>query len=345
MNVNEPTLSIVIAAYNAEKVISRCLDSLDGDFEGELEIVVVDDGSSDTTASIVRRYATTNKSIRLINQENKGVDLARGLGIKSALGEYVLCVDADDFLLAGAIKKILEYIQTNSDIDAIWFQYCTDPTNPMSEDKGINTLTKVGLYEGPDLAQVRSKIFQGLSNSLWNKVLRKAALTDFGIMPRARYFGEDLSRLLLALPTIDSCLVSDDVLYCYVVTGDSCSKQYKSKYLSDINAVSDQLILVAQKDGAEGVCAAGNGILAQYYNLFVLAFNKHDKKLFKKIMIDAKNALIQANLPKEFIPYSWKLRLMYAFIMREKPAGIKWLVFSVESIRTLSAHVYGVANG
>ena len=62
MNVNEPTLSIVIAAYNAEKVISRCLDSLDGDFEGELEIVVVDDGSSDTTSSIVRRYATTNRT-------------------------------------------------------------------------------------------------------------------------------------------------------------------------------------------------------------------------------------------------------------------------------------------
>ena len=102
-------LSVIIPVYNAEKYILSCLESLcRQDFkDGELEIICVNDGSEDSSADIVQKFADTHSFIRLINKENGGVSSARNVGIGEATGKFIAFCDADDVIRPNSLGEIL----------------------------------------------------------------------------------------------------------------------------------------------------------------------------------------------------------------------------------------------
>ena len=100
-------LSVIIPVYNAESYILRCLDSIVFQPFSDLEIIIIDDGSTDCTKKICRLYQTKHQKIRLISKVNGGVSSARNLGLRLAAGQYVTFVDADDFLLPGTFNSRL----------------------------------------------------------------------------------------------------------------------------------------------------------------------------------------------------------------------------------------------
>lgn len=108
-------LSIIVPLYNAEKYIAACLNSiLNSDLPHDAyEIVVVDDGSKDGGAEIVRSYQSTHGNITLLAQKNQGQSVARNYGIQQCQGEYVWCVDADDMLDTSALLDVLDTIAQN----------------------------------------------------------------------------------------------------------------------------------------------------------------------------------------------------------------------------------------
>lgn len=111
-------LSIIVAVYNAEAYISRCVESLlDQDVEN-YEIILINDGSKDKSLEIIKKYEAENPAlIRVINKENTGVADTRNVGLKQARGTYVTYVDSDDFVVKDCYKEILETAQQyNSDI-------------------------------------------------------------------------------------------------------------------------------------------------------------------------------------------------------------------------------------
>ena len=103
-------LSIVIPVYNCCPVIIRCLKSID---YPDAEIIVVDDGSTDSSAKVVSEYASNHPNVRLIRKENGGVSSARNLGIESASGKYVMFIDADDYLVPDGISRIVDLAESN----------------------------------------------------------------------------------------------------------------------------------------------------------------------------------------------------------------------------------------
>ena len=98
----DPRFSVVVPAYNVERYIEECLDSISAQGRDDVEVVVVDDGSTDSTSAILERWAREQAFINLIRQSNKGLLAARRAGIAVTRGGYVLCVDGDDGLLPGA---------------------------------------------------------------------------------------------------------------------------------------------------------------------------------------------------------------------------------------------------
>ena len=104
------TISVIIPAYNAEESIGRCLESVL--CEG-IEVIVVDDGSADSTADIVRSYLPDYPLLKLIFQENKGVSAARNAGLGACAGDYVVCVDADDYVVPGALPRLAAKLASN----------------------------------------------------------------------------------------------------------------------------------------------------------------------------------------------------------------------------------------
>lgn len=102
----QPLLSIIVPAYNVEKYLAQCLDSVVKQDNGKIEIILINDGSADSTWQICCDYAQRYPIIRAFTQENKGLSAARNFGIRAAHGQYLNFLDSDDYLPDGAVEKI-----------------------------------------------------------------------------------------------------------------------------------------------------------------------------------------------------------------------------------------------
>ncbi|WHS05442.1 glycosyltransferase family 2 protein [Ligilactobacillus salivarius] len=115
----QKTISIIIPVYNGEKRIRYCIDSIINQKVPNVEIIVVNDGSTDKTAQILASYSSRYKGlVKVFSQENKGVSSARNKGIELALGNWIMFVDVDDYLEPNTLKRIIEYKKLN-DFDLI----------------------------------------------------------------------------------------------------------------------------------------------------------------------------------------------------------------------------------
>lgn len=113
-----PVLSIIIPAYNAEKYCPACFDSVLESVQAErYEVVVVDDGSTDGTPDVLASYGARYAQFRAVRQDNAGVSVARRTGFAAAQGAYVWFVDSDDYLVGGAVDKVLALIDAHPDTD------------------------------------------------------------------------------------------------------------------------------------------------------------------------------------------------------------------------------------
>ena len=117
-----PILSIIIPLFNTERYIEECLDSILKGNEDctELEVIVVDDGSTDNSVTIVKSYANRYSCLKLVQQNNNGVSIARKKGVEAARGSYVWFVDSDDYLVPGASQIILSHLSDNPGINTVF---------------------------------------------------------------------------------------------------------------------------------------------------------------------------------------------------------------------------------
>ena len=110
-------ISVIVPAYNAEKYIIECLNSIENQTYQNVEIIVVDDGSTDNTYTVVEEYAKNRNNIILFHQENGGVCAARNKGIEISSGEYITFLDADDYFLTDTLQVLFDTITSrNADI-------------------------------------------------------------------------------------------------------------------------------------------------------------------------------------------------------------------------------------
>ena len=114
LKMKENTVSIIVPVYNREKVIVRCLQSLQAQTYRYLEIIVVDDGSQDQSAEICMTMAANDSRIKVIKQTNGGVSSARNRGIKEAAGKYLMFLDSDDVYEADTVDSMMEYAAENT---------------------------------------------------------------------------------------------------------------------------------------------------------------------------------------------------------------------------------------
>ena len=99
-------ISVIVPVYNVEKFLAQCLESLVLQTYKNLEIIIVDDGSSDNSYKIYKKYAKSDSRIQIIKQKNAGVSAARNTGLASATGEYVHFIDSDDYIDIDYYEKI-----------------------------------------------------------------------------------------------------------------------------------------------------------------------------------------------------------------------------------------------
>ena len=108
-------ISVIIPVYNVEKYLSECLDSIVNQTLKEIEIICVNDGSTDNSLSMLKEYASKDDRIKIIDKENQGQGYARKVGLDNANGKYILFLDSDDKYISNTVfKKLYDYIENNN---------------------------------------------------------------------------------------------------------------------------------------------------------------------------------------------------------------------------------------
>lgn len=161
-------LSIIIPAYNTEEYIGQCIESVLNIKEIENEIIIINDGSTDKTFEIVKKYESKNSNIKLINQDNQGASVARNRGIKESTGDYIYFLDSDDWIETGSFEKIVKGIENdynnNEEIDVL-----------VGKEKGFSEFTKIETLDERIPKELVGKIISGkefmeksIKGKFWN---------------------------------------------------------------------------------------------------------------------------------------------------------------------------------
>ncbi|GAB6435265.1 hypothetical protein bcgnr5372_55270 [Bacillus luti] len=184
-------VSVIIPVYNAEKYITQCIESLLSQTLQECEFIFVNDGSKDTSRKIIERYQKLDNRIKLVNQKNQGVSIARNKGLQIAIGEYIGFVDADDYIEPDMYEVLYNSAkQSNCDVVISNFKW---------EIEGHKIITK---YSFPiDIVLKTDYIEQDLLpyflkednlNTVWNKIYRNNLMKGINVkFPEEVVLGED----------------------------------------------------------------------------------------------------------------------------------------------------------
>lgn len=176
-------LSIIVPVYNTAAFLPRCLESLIGQTYRNLEIICVDDGSTDGSAAILDEYAAKDVRIKVIHQENAGVSAARNRGLDAATGELVAFVDADDWLEANTYETAVQAFCAG--VDMVCFGCMVDGVSDATLEEYCNRIPS-------GQVQVTPRLVSRMNASVWNKVYRRKLLEDYDIrFPEGVAYGED----------------------------------------------------------------------------------------------------------------------------------------------------------
>ena len=166
------SLSIVIPVYNGERFIENCVESIAKQNNGKVEVVIVNDGSTDNTHLICTALVGKYSFIKYFQKENGGVSSARNLALDNITGEYVWFVDADDYIVDGAISEIFK---TQSDLAIFNFMQSND-----GNEKTVNLIAKDNLYVLSSFDDFfKDYVFRyKLNNALWNKIFKTSIIKE-----------------------------------------------------------------------------------------------------------------------------------------------------------------------
>ena len=202
-------VSVLIPIYNAENTIIRCIDSVLAQTKDRIEIVAVDDGSTDSTPQILEDYRKSHSNVVVIHQENQGLAGARITGLKNATGEYIGWLDADDFVEPDMYSTLYDLAKRNA-ADLVYCDYNFFPEQIPSKAKWYKP------YNGK-----KDWNFIDRNTQCWNKLMKKSIVDEVRLAELFEEFGEySPISVMLKAEKIISC---DKKLYNYRVGHESMS--------------------------------------------------------------------------------------------------------------------------
>lgn len=219
-------ISIIVPVYNCEQYLPKCLDSLIHQTYQNVEILLIDDGSTDSSTSMCDEYACNNSKVKVIHKENGGVSSARNAGIQAATGDYIMFVDSDDWLELDACEKIAAALHSGIQL-YFWASYIDETTFlPITARESIDKVAS-------DIIACNGKDQNGYIRAVWAKVFA-SKLAKRAAFPEDFYIGEDACFLLNCLQQITDIrqiMFVNQGWYHYRIVANSAVRKYKPDLL------------------------------------------------------------------------------------------------------------------
>lgn len=182
-------VSVIIPVYNAGQYLNKCLDSILNQTYKNIELIVINDGSIDNSLDILNQYSKKYKNIRIINKENAGVSEARNDGIKNSNGEYLMFVDADDWIDIDMIEKMMDFVHINK-ADIVKCGYVRDS---ITKQEFFPIAPKMNVYSYDNKQLLYDEFIKNYNyNSSCTQIFNKKLLKNNILFNSKIKIGEDL---------------------------------------------------------------------------------------------------------------------------------------------------------
>ena len=276
--MNQNKYSIIVRIYNAEKFLDQCINSVISQTYSNWELILVNDGSTDSSLDICEKYAKTDSRIKIISQRNQGGVAAQLTGFNNATGDYICSLDADDWYNNNLLERCHEYFINNPEIDLVLFGY-----NCFFEDNSTSIFSLSSENKILNTSQLIEFVMTSTAHALWLKVFNRKLIdyteyekTIFNSEGYKFRFNNDLFLCIPLLFNSKKALVTSDLLYNYRILSNSISHKrnpynrieisfntmnYLYKIFSEKNFLSlSSEYLIAKEIYRE--------ILPEFYNIF-----------------------------------------------------------------------------
>lgn len=242
--MNDILFSIIVPVYNQERYLDQCVKSVLEQSFTDYELILVNDGSTDSSGSICDNYAKEDSRIKVIHKENGGLVSARKAGASVASAKYVVILDSDDYMISGSLNHIAEIIQKRSpDIISSGFVFFFEDAS----QKVFQSSFANGLYQDETLDRIKSRaLFDnrnsffkfGLAPAIWSNVMRRELYLDLqNNVDNHIKMGEDVCVTFPAVLNCRSLYVTDSPLINYRILSSSISHCFRKNDIEDLKLV------------------------------------------------------------------------------------------------------------
>ncbi|GAA0768001.1 glycosyltransferase [Clostridium subterminale] len=216
-------ISVILPSYNVEKYIGKCIDSLINQSYENIEIIIVNDGSTDRTLEVAKEYSKVDSRINIINQENKGVSCARNNAIKKSTGSYIIFIDPDDYLHEDFVKSLYDrLVESNSDLTICGH---TKVYDNLYKTKSKTSKT---IFKGDEIFKEYFIGESTLTVLMCDKIFKSKIIKENNIYcPEEVTSGQDQVFILEYLVYCNSVSTIDNNYYYYYQRVGSKSKRYE----------------------------------------------------------------------------------------------------------------------
>lgn len=315
-------ISIIVPVYNVEEYLEECLESIRKQTYQNIEVILVNDGSTDGSQAICEHFCQTDKRFRLINQKNQGQSVARNHGVKESLGEYIMFVDSDDVVSLGLLEQLMKYMSDGIDIVECNITEDIHCLNSEGKEIGVKELdSNEALYECFN---------HGVSWSPVAKLYRREIVEKVPFLENLIY--EDFYTGIVSLKYIHKMRKINYIGYYYRYhTSSTMNQKYSEKNL-DIFKVGEKLLEEFREDNwlpyvGNMLFLVGIGHFKKYnirvghpyYQLYIDEINKYAKIAKKSSDIFNSSKLLRwySYSSKYFFSLYYPLYLRYLDIRKK----------------------------
>ena len=306
--MNKIKLSIIIPVYNTERYLKRCLSSVINQMEEWVELIVVDDGSSDGSPEICDQFMNKYSNVNVIHKENGGLSSARNEGLRKSQGEYVAFLDSDDMFESSFIQDLNEYLKLSWDI--LDFKYCFEKEKDKYKPQGTKNKKLCSRNQYIDLYNKNE-----FGNQICFRVYKKNLFDEIEF-PIGRYY-EDIATFYKLMLKADNILMIDYEYYIYNIWNEnSITKRISRKCMEDMISSVDEMCY--------GLCMYCNDDSIEFLN-----YNKINQYVYILFKLIQSNEEVD-DLKKHIMTYlkGKKIKLQYLKLYNYK----KYIVFKILNI-------------
>lgn len=290
-------ISVIIPVYNVEKYLTRCVNSLLNQTYRNIEIILVNDGSSDDSLEICRKLAEKDTRVIVLNQENQGQSIARNEAMKAAAGKYFCFVDSDDYVAPNYIEVLYNLLSEN-DADISFCRFSEFYGERINISNNNEFKTKIQQLSRKEMLINMHNPNDRLYVFVWGKLFKRELFNDT-IFPPGRIC-EDLAILYKLYDRSKKSVITNEVLYYYFRDNENSSTfVLKHKFYEDVAYVLEEKMTYMKEKGYEDILPYVRKTYMYWMLDYYRKLSKTSDKKRKKEVLKKYRELYLSN--KEFI--------------------------------------------